>query len=159
MKSYFGENEQKNGEVFVQHDDGTTWIKSGDIGHMDENGNLYIDGRSKRMFTKGGFKIFASEVENIILQDNRIAQCAVVAVENDSTGFLEKAYITIKEEYLSIADEILAGLPAFVRERTYEYEVPDEFEIIDKMPLTGMNKIDFKKLEEMAQEKNQGRVK
>lgn len=157
MMTYFGENETKNDEVIVNHEDGKSWINSGDIGHMDENGTLYIDGRSKRMFTKNGFKIFASEVETKILEDERIAQCAVIGVEDASTGFKEKAFITIKEEYLNQTERILDELPIILKGKTYEYEIPDEFEVIEKMPLTGMNKIDFKTLEE--RENNKGKVK
>ena len=150
MMTYFGKNVDKNKEVIVEHPDGSKWIHSGDIGHMDENGNLYIDGRIKRMFVKGGFKIFASEVESKILEDERVAQCGVVAVEDPYSGFKEKAYITLKKEYLDQADKVLSELPIILKGKTYDYEIPDEFEVLDAMPLTGMNKIDFKKLEEMA---------
>ena len=158
MKSYFGVNEDKNSEVFVTHVDGSTWVESGDLGHMDKNGVLYVDGRKKRMFTKNGFKIFSNDVETKILQDPRIEQCAVIAVESESTGFLEKAYITIKPEYLKDADKIVSELPQILKEKTYEYEIPDEFEVIDDMPLTGMNKIDFKALEAMATEQKRSKV-
>ena len=150
MMTYFGKNVDKNKEVIVEHPDGSKWIHSGDIGHMDKNGNLYIDGRIKRMFVKAGFKIFASEIEAKILEDKRVAQCGVIAVEDPYSGFKEKAYITLKEEYLDQADKILAELPIILKSKTYDYEIPDEFEVLDSMPLTGMNKIDFKKLEEMA---------
>ena len=152
MVGYFDDKENRTADVLKKHTDGTTWVHTGDIGHMDENGMLYIDGRLKRMFVKNGFKIFPGEIETQILKNNEVEQAAVVAVDDQSNGYIAKAYIVIKKgidmEEEAIIDKVKQGL----QQTLYDYEIPDSIEAIDKMPLTLMNKIDYKTLEARSSE-------
>lgn len=149
MMGYFGENLDQTKYVLKKHTDGTVWVHTGDIGHMDENGKLYVDGRLKRMFVRNGFKIFPGEIETQILKNESIKQAAVIAMENESTGFATKAYIVLKENINYDVQEILNKLNDDLLNSLYDYEIPDEIEIIDKLPLTGMNKINYDSLIEL----------
>lgn len=96
MQGYFGSAAAETDTVLKRHADGRIWAHTGDIGHLDENGVLYIDGRIKRMFTKNGYKIFAGEVENQIMRSGIAESCAVVAVPDDLLGFKEIAFVVLK---------------------------------------------------------------
>lgn len=148
MVGYFGENECHTGLVIKKHDDGTLWVHTGDIGHQDSDGKLYIDGRLKRMFVRNGFKIFPSEIESQILKNSDVEQSAVVSIENSSTGLATKAFLVLKNNCTHSKEEVLNSVNATLNENLYDYELPDEYEFIDKMPLTLMQKIDYTKLEE-----------
>ena len=147
MIGYFGDNEEKTKEILKQHSDGTYWIHSQDAGYIDKEGHLYVNGRYKRMFTKGGFKIFPGTIEKEIMNVEDINQCAVIAVESELTGNNIKAFVTLSENSLKDESEIREEVLETLSKKIYEYEMPDEIEFIDKMPLTGMNKINDRELE------------
>ena len=147
MKGYFGNNSSATKDVIKKHDDGTIWAHTNDIGHMDEDGRIYHDGRIKRMIIKKGFKIFASEVENAIASHPEIENVAVVGVPDEMSGSLAKAYIVIKNGYKERTDEIKNEVIKLCEDKLYDYEIPDFFDFRDSLPLTAMGKIDFKKLE------------
>ncbi|MBP8593731.1 MAG: acyl--CoA ligase [Ruminococcus sp.] len=149
MKGYFGVAAGETSSVLKKHKDGTLWVHTGDIGHIDENGVLYIDGRIKRMFAKNGYKIFAGEVENQIMRSGLAESCAVVAVPDNVLGFKEVAFVVLKSKANKADAEKTLG--AFLLESLYDYEVPDKYNFVDELPLTGMNKIDFRALEKLAE--------
>lgn len=153
MLGYFGVNEKNTRDVLKMHSDGCIWAHTGDIGHMDSNGKIYIDGRLKRMFVRNGFKIFPGEIESQILKNSSIQQAAVISIEDESNGYIAKAFIVISENCCKNSEEIILQLYEQLRNSLYDYEVPDYIEIIDALPLTLMNKIDYKKLEELDKNK------
>lgn len=149
MQGYFGIYSQETSNVLKVHADGSIWVHTGDIGHIDSDGKVHVDGRIKRMFVKNGYKVFASEVERIILKNSNVENCAVVAVTDPDSGFVEKAYVVkkndiVKEEMLR--EEILTMCQAHL----FDYEIPESVVFIEKLPLTGMGKIDYRKLEEQG---------
>ena len=150
MKGYFGEAAKEDNSVLRKHADGTIWAHTGDIGHMDSNGVLYIDGRIKRMFTKNGYKVFSAEVERQIMKHEKVENCAVIAVPDEINGSNEKAYVVLKKK--SDKDTVRQELFDMLKASLYDYEIPDSIEFIAEMPLTGMNKIDYRALEKMAEE-------
>lgn len=149
MLGYFGESENETSEVLKEHDDGSVWVHTGDIGHIDKDGKIFIDGRLKRMFVRNGFKIFPGEIESQIMKDPDILQAAVIATKDSSNGYNTKAYIVLKEHIKKSSDDILEEIKELLKNTLYDYELPDSYEILSEMPLTPMNKIDFKALEKM----------
>ena len=150
MEGYFGYAKTKSSDVIKVHSDGSVWVHTGDIGHMDEDGKIFVDGRIKRMFTKSGFKIFPSVIEEQIMKCPDVENTAVVAVKDESNGYIIKAFIVLKEISNKSPDDVIAEIYEILKKNIYNYEIPDFIEAIDSLPLTGMNKIDFKKLEELA---------
>ena len=146
MSSYFGKYKTENGDILKKHLDDIMWAHTGDIGYIGEDGRVYIVGRLKRMFVKAGFKVFPATIEHCIMANEEVAVAAVVPSKEESSGFITKAFIVLKNnnaDKIQIQSEIERN----VANNLYDYEIPDIYEFIDSMPLTGMGKIDYRVLE------------
>lgn len=128
---------------------GVKWIRSGDIGHMDEQGFLYIDGRIKRIIIRhDGFKVFPTQIENVIATCPEVKTCCAIgrADKDHSQGKLPVVYITLsreKKDKMKLKEE----LNSLCKQMLPEYMQPIDFVFIDKMPLTANGKVDFHELE------------
>lgn len=159
MMGYFGFAENQTDQVLKTHSDGSVWAHTGDIGHMDVDGKIYIDGRIKRMFAKMGFKIFPAEIESQILKHPDIEQASVVGVEDDFNGFITVAYIVPKKDCMKDDNRLVQEVNDMLKAAIYDYEVPDSINVTDSLPLTQMNKVDYRKLQEMFKENHQNGIK
>lgn len=149
MQGYFGEYSSESANVLKRHSDESIWVHTGDIGHIDNDGRVYVDGRIKRMFVKNGYKVFAAEVEAAIQKHSLVENCAVVSVPDDYSGFIELAFVVLKNnsnEEVNVRKEILE----MCTDNLFDYEVPEKVVFVKSLPLTGMGKIDFRKLEEWS---------
>lgn len=151
MKGYYN-NPEENAKIMRLHEDGKVWIHSGDLGYMDEDGVLYIEGRMKRMIIKyGGFKVFPTLIEKTIMTLPAVENVSVIGVEDiDHPEFtIPKANIVIKKEYknMGLEDTILEQAKAICEEKLPDYCVPTYWKVKDNLPLTNAGKIDFRTLE------------
>jgi long-chain acyl-CoA synthetase len=128
--------------------DGRTWMYTGDIGFMDEDGYVKVCDRSKDMLIVGGFKVFSVEVENKVLELSQIASCAVVGrPDPDRAGNEIVQLHVVKSSACEHGDEQLRGIiTEFCRANMAPYKVPKEILIRETMPLTSVGKIDKKAL-------------
>jgi len=94
--------------------------KSGDVGHRDANGLIYVSDRLKDMINRGGFKVFSAEVENTLLTHPEVDDCAVVAVPDPVLGEKSWAKITTHSSTLNAV-----ALRSWLLERIADYKVPD----------------------------------
>lgn len=151
MIGYFGKFESQTDQILKMHSDGTLWAHTGDIGHMDEDGKLYLDGRLKRMFVRNGFKIFPGEIETQILKHSDVEQAAIVDVEDDIHGFITVGYIVPSKMCIKEDSQLLGEIHELLKNSLYDYEIPDSLNVVKNLPLTPMNKIDYQKLQESFQ--------
>lgn len=155
MLGYF-ENEEASKKIMKKHSDGTTWIHSGDIGYMTEDGNIYIVDRIKRMIIRyDGFKIFPSLIEKAILEHPKVDTCRVVGMSdtNHSQGKLPCAFIKIKEEYYNQnLNELERELSILCASKLPEYAQPMAYRFKESFPLTPIGKIDVLTLEKEINE-------
>lgn len=113
-------------EVF-RHDG---WFLTGDIGHLDEDGILYITDRKKDMIIMSGWKIYPTEVENVIIQHPAVADVAVFGVPDERKGEVPVAAVVQKPgEKLNEA-----ALEAYCRDRLAGYKIPRRLIIVDALP-------------------------
>lgn len=147
MLHYLGTGNEQTASIIKQHEDGTKWVHTGDIGHIDENGCLYIDGRIKRMIIRDGYKVFPAAIENVIVKNINVKQCAVVGIKDATVGYVAKAYLILNDK--AKKDATIEQLREECKNELYSYEVPDYFEVLDNFPVTNVGKIDYTKLEEM----------
>ena len=99
------------------------WWHSGDIGSVDADGYVRVVDRMKDMINRGGFKIYTIEVENALYAHPAVQECAVVAKPCPVLGERVHAFVALKAEGATTADE----LTAFVRPRLSDYKVPESY--------------------------------
>lgn len=130
-----------NDDVFVK--DGK-WIKTGDMGYVDEQGFVYIVDRKKRMIKIAAVNVFPAEVEECIKQLSFISEVCVVGVKVKGKQYL-KAYVTLKDntDVANVKTQVINHCKA----NLIRYSVPTYVEILDEMPRTKLAKIDYKQLE------------
>jgi len=113
--------------------DADGWLHTGDVGTLDEAGNLRITDRLKDMYISGGFNVYPAEVEQALLRRPEIADVAVVGVPDERMGEVGRAYV------VRSADEAGAALSAedvvaFARERLANFKTPREVVFVDALP-------------------------
>ena len=137
MLGYFG-NQEATQDSFNR--DG--WFLSGDLGRLDDDGNLHIDGRLKDLIIRGGHNIYPSHIEALALRSDRVDKVAAFPVPDDRLG--EKVCIAIIGDLQP--DDLLAHLDA---EGLSKYDMPEYFLRVDAFPLTASGKILKRELIEM----------
>ncbi|MDE2570774.1 MAG: acyl--CoA ligase [Sphingomonadales bacterium] len=134
------------------------WTKTGDLGYVDEDGDLILAGRSKELIIRGGYNITPLEIETVLHLHPAVQQAAVVGVDHDVLGEDIAAAVTLRPGQTATADEIIA----FCRTHLADNKVPRTLVILDEMPLNPNGKIlkkDLKPvLEAAAREERAKRV-
>ncbi|MCR5802113.1 MAG: AMP-binding protein, partial [Lachnospiraceae bacterium] len=140
-------------KVLYKHGDGKTWVHSGDLGYIDEDGFLYLVGRIKRMIIRGGFKIYPSEIEQVISENKDVSECCVISIDSTEYGSEPQAHVVLKNNQVD-ENKIKKELMNLCREKLPSYAVPCDIIFDENFPLTAVGKIDYKKLEELEKEKS-----
>lgn len=148
MMSGYLNNPEETSRVIKKHEDGTTWLHTGDIGKLDNDGNVYIKGRIKRMIVSNGSKIFPSVIENIIEKNENVVRSAVVGMSNEKIRKIPVAHIIFKENLTDEEIEMcIFDIIKNIKQELPDFYMPATFIIRNQLPLTSINKVDFKKLE------------
>ncbi len=111
---------------------------TGDLGRTDDEGFLYIIGRSKDMIKIGGNRVSAKEIEDIIYEHSGVVEAAVIGVPDDVLGEAPKAYLVVNKENRGT---ILKEMQTFLLGRLAAYKIPKSFEIWDTLPKNEAGKI------------------
>lgn len=138
------DNDEATKEVFVEIGK-KKYLKTGDIGYMDKKGLLHFKSRLKRLIITNGYNVYPSQVEAAIMKCDAVEKCAVIGVENPAHGENVKAFIVFKEGKDNRASR--NELQKVLHKELAKYEFPREWRYVKDLPLTKMNKIDFKTLE------------
>ncbi|MDJ0978437.1 MAG: long-chain fatty acid--CoA ligase [Erythrobacter sp.] len=140
MRGYWNRPETAQ-EVFVERG-GKTYLRTGDVAVMHDDGFLEIVDRIKDMISVGGFKVFPSVVEDAILKHDAVKEALVIGVPEDYRGEVPRAYVTLQTEGAETADALREWLNA----RIGKHERVDEVVIRDELPKTMIGKLDRKAL-------------
>lgn len=142
-------NPEKTNKALLKHSDGKIWYHTGDIGYIDKGGSVFPTDRSDRMIIneKDGFKICPQIIEDVICQSEYIDSCIVVKYNSSKLGIVPKAFIVPAKKCL--IEDTLADAKRLCIEKLSVRQIPQEYEIIEKIPYTTMGKPDYKKLEEI----------
>ena len=150
MKGYYN-NKEETEHVLRKHADGKIWVHSGDIGTVDEDGFVYIQGRVKRMITRfDGHKVFPITIESFIAEHDAVHSCSVIGVNDRERlqGQYPMAVIELNSGIdVSRRDEICREIYVKCQEHLEQRGKPVAVVCIDEIPLTGMGKNDYRKLE------------
>jgi acyl-CoA synthetase (AMP-forming)/AMP-acid ligase II len=112
-------------------------LSSGDVGHLDADGRLFVDGRDDEMIVSGGENVFPREVEDLLADLEGIAEAAVIGVEDDQFGQRLKAFVVL-EPGVSLTE---ADLGAHVKANLASYKTPREVEFLDELPRNATGKV------------------
>ncbi len=113
------------------------WLRSGDLGMLDDDGYLYIKGRQKDIVIRGGNNIAATEVENVLYEHGSVLEAAVVGVPHDVLGEDVGAFVVAQPGQTLTVEE----LTLFCRERLADYKVPRHVWFIDALPRNATGKV------------------
>ena len=117
--------------------DGDGWLRTGDLGVVDERGNLRIVGRSKDMFIVGGFNAYPAEIENALLRHPDVQQAAVIGIPDERLGEVGMAFLVTRSGDPAAAEEIRS----WCRAEMANYKVPRAIEIVDELPINATGKV------------------
>jgi HIP---CoA ligase len=113
------------------------WLRTGDVGVLDDAGNLRITDRIKDMFIVGGFNAYPAEIENMLLAHPAIAQAAVVGAPDDRLGEVGFAFIVPRRAAALTSVEVIA----WSRTVMANFKVPRYVELVDALPLNSTGKV------------------
>ncbi len=130
--------------------DGKTWLFTGDIARMDEEGYFYIVDRKKELIKPGGFQVWPREVEEVIAAHPKVLEVGVAGIPDPYRGETVKAWVVLKPGQESSADEI----KAWCKERLAAYKVPTHYEFRTELPKTTVGKILRRELVRQHKEAN-----
>jgi long-chain acyl-CoA synthetase len=120
-----------------QMKDGKTWLFTGDIARMDEDGYFYIVDRKKELIKPGGFQVWPREVEEAIAAHPKVLEVGVGGIPDPNRGETVKAWIVVKPGETLTQEE----LKAFCKEHLAPYKVPTHYEFRTELPKTTVGKI------------------
>lgn len=129
--------------------DADGWFHTGDLGIIDENGNLKIVGRIKDVIIKGGENISPSEIEDAVRQIPGVAECRILGVRDKVYGENLSACIVLSPG----ASFDVESAKAYLKKAVGSFKVPAYFVQVDEMPLNANNKVDSRKLREEMNKK------
>ncbi|MCB2059130.1 MAG: long-chain fatty acid--CoA ligase [Novosphingobium sp.] len=128
-------------QAFVERD-GQRWLRTGDIAMLDEDGYVRIVDRSKDMIAVGGFKVFPSQVEAVLLENPSVKEALVIGVPDAYRGETPRAFVTLKPA----ATDTEGALTDWLNERVGKHERVDRVVLRDSLPKTMIGKPDRKAL-------------
>jgi fatty-acyl-CoA synthase len=112
-------------------------LSSGDVGHFDEDGLLFIDGRDDEMIVSGGENVFPVEVENLLVERDDVVEAAVIGVPDEEFGERLKAFVVRSESSTLDVEDVRA----YVRSNLARYKVPREVVFLDELPRNATGKV------------------
>jgi acyl-CoA synthetase (AMP-forming)/AMP-acid ligase II/uncharacterized membrane protein len=110
-------------------------MATGDVGHLDERGRLFVEGRDDDMIVSGGENVFPQEVEDLLARHKDVKDAAVIGVEDEEWGQRLKAFV-VKSGKVSAND-----IKSYVKENLARYKVPREVEFLDELPRNPTGKV------------------
>ncbi|MBA3243151.1 MAG: AMP-binding protein, partial [Acidobacteria bacterium] len=150
MKGYW--NRPDETAIALRKDEaGRTWLYTGDVARMDEDGFTYIVQRKKDMIIVSGFNVYPSEVESVLYTHPAVLEAAVVGVPDSYRGEAVKACVVLKSTATATSEELKVHCEAGLA----EFKVPREIEIRENLPKTAVGKILHRVLREEDQSKRE----
>jgi acyl-CoA synthetase (AMP-forming)/AMP-acid ligase II len=119
-------------------------LSSGDVGHFDEDGRLFVDGRDDDMIVSGGENVFPAEVEDLLAGHEAVVEVAVFGVDDEQFGQRLKAVVVLREGVSVSEDDI----KQHVKSNLAGYKVPRDVEFVDELPRTSTGKVLKRELRE-----------
>ena len=134
-------------QTLQTHSDGLTWVYTGDLGTMDEQGFVYFRGRAKRMIISSGYNIYPGQLENILDAHEWVQMSCVIGVPDDLKMQKVKAFVKLVPN-VKPDDTTRQVLLDYCRKHIAKYAMPYDIQFKADMPKTLVGKVAYRKLEE-----------
>ncbi len=146
MKEYMHHPEE-TAQTLRKHGDGQTWVHTGDLGIMDEDGFVYFKGRAKRMIVSSGYNIYPAQLENILDAHPLVQMSCIIGVPDPYKMQKVKAFVKLVPEARP-TEETKQILLDYCRQHIAKYAMPYDISFKDDMPKTLVGKVAYRVLEE-----------
>ncbi len=146
MKEYI-KHPEETAQTLRKHADGLTWVYTGDLGVMDDEGFVFFKGRSKRMIITSGYNVYPAQLENIIDACDIVSMSCVIGVPDPYRMQKVKAFIVLKNG-VPANEQSKDTIKAYCEKHIAKYAMPREFEFRTELPKTLVGKVAYRKLEE-----------
>lgn len=146
MKEYMGHPEE-TAQTLRTHADGLTWVYTGDLGTMDEQGFVYFKGRAKRMIVSSGYNIYPAQLENILDSHELVQMSCVIGVPDPYKMQKVKAFVKLVPD-VQPTEETKQILLEYCRKNIAKYAMPYDIAFKEDMPKTLVGKVAYRVLEE-----------
>lgn len=156
MKEY-ADNPEETAETLRRHEDGLTWVYTGDLGYMDEEGFIYFKGRMKRMIVSSGYNIYPAQIENILDANDYVQMSCVIGVDDPIKIKVLKAFIVLKPGVPG-TESVRESIMDYCRKHIAKYSMPRAIEFRDELPKTLVGKVAYRQLEEEERAKEKQSV-
>ena len=145
MKGYLNKPKETE-EAFIMVGN-KKYLRTGDIGYIDERGVVHFRTRLKRMIISNGYNIYPANIEEVTLKSKKVATCAVIGKEDKLRGEKVVVFVVLKEDATERATKKELG--SIYKKHLAKYEIPREIHFIPELPKTKLAKVDFKALEKL----------
>jgi non-ribosomal peptide synthetase component E (peptide arylation enzyme) len=130
------------------------WYKTGDLGRINEKGNLQLLGRRKEVIIRGGQNIYPKEVEDMILKYPKVSDVAVVSMSDEVMGEKACAFVVTREKQDLTVEEVGRFLDTL---KVARFKYPERIVVLESFPILGTGKIDRKTLKQWAAQLSEGK--
>ncbi len=138
---------EETAQTLRKHEDGLTWVYTGDLGVMDEQGFVYFKGRAKRMIITSGYNVYPAQLENILDAHDFVQMSCVIGVPDSYKMQKVKAFVKLAAG-VAATDATKQAIMEHCRKHIAKYAMPCDIEFKDEMPKTLVGKVAYRVLEE-----------
>ncbi|MBR5224949.1 MAG: AMP-binding protein, partial [Clostridia bacterium] len=146
MKEYM-HHPVETAQTLRKHDDGLTWVYTGDLGKMDEQGFVYFKGRAKRMIVTAGYNVYPAQIENILDAHEFVQMSCVIGIPDSYKMQKVKAFVKLAQG-VEPTEETKQAILDHCRKHVAKYAMPCDVEFREEMPKTLVGKVAYRVLEE-----------
>ncbi len=126
------------------------WLHTGDIGHLDKDGYLYVVDRKKDLILRGGFNVYPRDIEDVLLAHPAVAQAGVVGRPDPRLGEEVVAFVSLRPDAQTKPEELID----YARQHLAANKYPRQITVVPAVPLTSVGKLDRKKLRQWTADKD-----
>ena len=153
MKEYMN-HPHETSMTLQTHSDGLTWVYTGDLGVMDEQGFVFFKGRAKRMIITSGYNVYPAQIENILDAHDKVQMSCVIGIPDPYKMQKVKAFVKLASG-VEPSDAVKQEILDHCRKHVAKYAMPYDIEFREEMPKTLVGKVAYRVLEEIELKKIQ----
>lgn len=134
--------------------EGQLFFRTGDLGHVDEEGYFFITDRLKRMINASGFKVWPAEVEMLLYKNPAVHEACIIAAKDAYRGETVKALIVLRAD--AVGRTSASDIITWSREHMAAYKVPTQIAFVEALPKSGSGKVMWRMLQDRENVSNPG---